>query len=136
MTLRTFIVEDDEHARSAVTRMLDHGLDFEIVGHSKTESEAVLWLLSNPRAWDLVLVDLLLARGNGLRVLAACRVRGATQKMVVLTAHATKEMGRRCLDLGANAVFDKATPISALLAYCAHQLEHKKASSERPIETI
>jgi DNA-binding NarL/FixJ family response regulator len=79
-----------------------------------------------------VVVDLLLAHGNGLRVLAACRVRNAAQKMVVLTAHSSKEMRRRCMDLGANAVFDKAMETEALLAYCAQLAKQKTDTVSRP----
>jgi DNA-binding NarL/FixJ family response regulator len=131
MSLRTFVVEDDADVRRAVVELLGNGLGCRIVGHAETESAAVLWLLSNPNDWDLVVVDLLLTSGNGLRVLAACRVRNPTQKMVVLTAHASGEMRRRCLDLGADAVFDKSTETDALHAYCALQLRNHQARTAR-----
>ena len=37
---------------------------------------------------------------------------------VVLTNFATSDVRRRCLELGADAVFDKSNQIDALIDYC------------------
>ncbi len=36
----------------------------------------------------------------------------------MLSNHATPEMRRRCLEYGADAVFDKSNEIDSLLIYC------------------
>jgi two-component system OmpR family response regulator len=118
MTLRTFLVEDDEHIRTVLSELMRTAADISIIGHATTEISAMTWLVSEPNEWDLAVIDLMLAQGSGLRVLSGCRVRQHRQKMVVLTNHATKEMRRRCADLGADAVFDKATETEQLLEYC------------------
>lgn len=123
MTLRTYVIEADQSFRLTLIEQLERHEGLRVVGHTSTEAAAVLWLLSNPNNWDLVVLDLLLAHSNGLRVLAACRVRSWSQRMVVLTDHATREITNRCQDLGASAVFDKSTEIKALLAYCRRQCE-------------
>ena len=53
--------------------------------------------------------------GSGLNILEACRLRRPTQKMVVLSNHATNDVRWRCAQLGADAVFDKSTEIEALV---------------------
>jgi len=118
MPLRTFLVEDDEHIRTVLSELMRTVADISIIGHATTEISAMTWLVSEPNEWDLAVIDLMLASGSGLRVLSGCRVRQHRQKMVVLTNHATKEMRRRCADLGADAVFDKATETEQLLEYC------------------
>lgn len=118
MTLRTFLVEDDEHIRTVLSELMRTVADISIIGHATTEISAMTWLVSEPNEWDLAVIDLMLAQGSGLRVLSGCRVRQHRQKMVVLTNHATREMRRRCADLGADAVFDKATETEQLLEYC------------------
>jgi two-component system, OmpR family, response regulator len=51
-------------------------------------------------------------------VLEACRGRGPAQRVVVLSNYATVDMRKRCLQLGADAVFDKSNEIDALVEYC------------------
>ena len=54
-------------------------------------------------------------------MLEACRARRPTQKMVVLSNHATNDVRWRCAQLGADAVFDKSTEIDALVDYCVRE---------------
>ena len=56
-----------------------------------------------------------------VRILQACRARKPSQKMVVLSNHATNDVRWRCQQLGADAVFDKSTEIDALVDYCVAQ---------------
>ena len=51
--------------------------------------------------------------------------RGGRPQHVVLSNYATPEMRERCLELGADGVFDKSTEIDALLSYCAGLAQHR-----------
>jgi two-component system, OmpR family, response regulator len=88
------------------------------VGWAETEQEARGWLSGHEAGWDLAIVDLFLKQGSGLGVLEACRSRGAGQRVVVLSNYATPDMRKRCMQLGADAVFDKSNEIDALVDYC------------------
>jgi two-component system, OmpR family, response regulator len=123
MPLRTYLVEDNPLYRDMLRAVLPARVHLQVLGVSDSEQEGVNWLLTHPKAWDLVLVDLVLRQGSGFRVLAACRVRSATQKIIVLTSHASREVRQRCLDLGADAVFDKASELDEMLAYCTQRGE-------------
>jgi len=68
--------------------------------------------------WDLAVVDLFLKSGSGLTILRACQTRGSHQHVVVLTNYPTSEMRRRCLELGADAVFDKSSELDAFFEHC------------------
>jgi DNA-binding NarL/FixJ family response regulator len=115
---RIFLVEDDERASAAIIDLLSDLDGMSVVACTASESDAVGWLMHNQLNWDLAIVDLALGAGSGLRVLSACRVRQPHQKMVVLSNQLTGQMRRRCKTLGADYVFDKASDIEALLAYC------------------
>lgn len=117
MPLSIFIIDDNDSLRTSLAAMLQDMPRTEVVGWSSGEVEALTWLVSNPDSWSVVVVDMFLRDGNGLGVLAGCRVRKAAQKLVVLTNYATPEMRRRCVGLGADAVFDKATELEALIKY-------------------
>ena len=121
MKIRTYLVEDNPTIRKNLINTLEELAPVETVGTSDTEEEGAAWLTDHDSQWDLAIVDLFLKSGSGLRVLEACRMRGAQQKMVVFTNYATREMRLRCAQLGVDAVFDKSTGIEDLLAYCVTQ---------------
>ena len=118
MDLRTYIVEDNATIRENLVGTLEELASITALGWAETENEAKSWLAGNEGQWDLAIVDLFLKQGSGLGVLEACRGRTATQRVVVLSNYATADMRKRCLQLGADAVFDKSNEIDALVEYC------------------
>ncbi len=118
MKLRTYIVEDNATIRENLVGTLEELACVEAVGFSATEDEGKAWLTTHWGQWDLAIVDLFLRQGSGLGVLAACRTRKPTQKMVVLSNYATPDVRMRCAQLGVDAVFDKSNEIDALVYYC------------------
>ena len=129
MTFRAYIVEDSPTIRENLIETLQELALIEPVGTADTEYEGKKWLAQNDAYWDLAIIDLFLKEGNGLNILAACRLRRPTQKMVVLSNHATTDVRWRCAQLGADAVFDKSTEIDDLVEYCVRErikveLEH------------
>jgi len=67
-----------------------------------------------------VIADIFLVDGSGLGVLRAGRQIGEkSMDIVVISNYATADMRRKCLDLGADRVFDKSREIDDLIAYCS-----------------
>jgi DNA-binding NarL/FixJ family response regulator len=124
--LKTYIVEDNPTIRENLIATLEELADVDAVGTSETENEGKLWLTEHWEEWNLAIVDLFLKQGSGLGVLAACRDRNPSQKVVVLSNYATADIRQRCAQLGVDAVFDKSNEIDALVDYC---LQQSRASS-------
>lgn len=118
LALCIFLAEDNPIIRANLTETVRDFVGEDVVGYATSEVEALTWLISRSEEWDLAILDLFLQRGNGLSVLSGCRVRRPSQKVVVLSNYATPDMRRRCIGLGADAVFDKSTELHALLDYC------------------
>lgn len=118
MELRTYIVEDNATIRENLIGTLEELASIQALGWAETESEAKGWLAQHQSQWDLAIVDLFLRQGSGLGVLEACRGRTRGQRLVVLSNYATADMRKRCMQLGADAVFDKSNEIDALVDYC------------------
>ena len=118
MKFRAYIVEDSPTIRENLIETLQELALVEPVGSADTENEGKRWLAQNDAYWDLAIIDLFLKEGSGLNILEACRLRRPSQKMVVLSNHATSDVRWRCAQLGADAVFDKSTEIDALVDYC------------------
>jgi two-component system, OmpR family, response regulator len=116
--LRTYIVEDNATIRENLVGALEELASIESLGWAETETEARGWLGRYGQGWELMIVDLFLKEGSGLGVLEACQARAQGQRVVVLSNYATVDMRKRCLQLGADAVFDKSNEIDALVDYC------------------
>ena len=121
MRLKTYLVEDNATIRENLIATLQELAMIDIVGTADSEDEAKAWLLANPHNWDLAILDLFLKQGSGLGVLAACKDRKSSRKVVVLSNYATVEIRQRCLNLGVDAVFDKSNEIDGLVEFCRAQ---------------
>ena len=121
MRLKTYLVEDNPTIRDNLIATLEELADIDSVGTSDSENEAKAWLQDNTDEWDLAILDLFLKQGSGLGVLAACRDRKPSQKVVVLSNYATADIRQRCAQLGVDAVFDKSNEIDALVEFCLQQ---------------
>ena len=118
--LKAFIVEDSPVIRENLTAALEELAPVLVVGTAEDEPSAVSWLTaSGAQGCDLVIIDIFLKRGSGLGVLRAASDLKRPMSLVVLSNYATPDMRRKCLDLGADRVFDKSNEIDSLVLYCA-----------------
>ena len=118
LRLKTYLVEDSPVIRESLIATLEELSPVEIVGTAEDEATAVHWLAAPGHPVDLVIVDIFLKSGSGLGVLRAAHGPPHHHALVVLSNYATEEMRRKCLELGADRVFDKSNEIDALIAYC------------------
>jgi DNA-binding NarL/FixJ family response regulator len=128
--LKAFIVEDSAVIRENLVAALEEMAPLEVVGTAEDETSAVRWLtdLSNP--CDLVVVDIFLKSGSGLGVLKSVGQARKGTKLVVLSNYATPDMRRKCLELGADRVFDKSNEIDALILYCCRIADGGSGNTE------
>jgi len=115
--LKCFVVEDSVVIRQNLVATLQELLPLECVGYAEDEATALVWLRQSAPA-DLLIIDIFLKSGSGLEVLRQARPARPAAKLVVLTNYATAEMRKRCLQLGADRVFDKSAELEELIAYC------------------
>ncbi len=121
--LKAFIVEDSPVIRENLVAALEELAPIDVIGTAEDEPEAVGWLLKPENVCDLVVVDIFLKSGSGLGVLKAAAGSVKGTKLVVLSNYATLDMRRKCLELGADRVFDKSNEIDALILYCCRLAE-------------
>ena len=115
-SLTAFIVEDSPVIRENLVAALEEMAPIQVVGTAEDEASALRWLGEN--ACDLAIVDIFLKSGSGLGVLKTASLSARPIKLVVLSNYATPDMRRKCLELGADRVFDKSNEIDALILYC------------------
>lgn len=133
--LKTYIVEDSPVIRESLVALLEESVPVTVVGTAEDELTALNWMGDHQRPddCDLVIVDIYLKGGSGLGVLKAGAGVYKPAKWVVFSNHATPEMRNRCLELGADCVFDKSNEIDELLLYCNRLASVDEVADERVI---
>ena len=113
------MVEDSALVRSRLIPMLAAFSGVRVVACAESEGEALAWLRRN--RCDLVLLDVALRGGSGLRLLDALDAPGAggdaAPLRVVLTNAASDAVRRHCAAHGAAAVFDKSVQLDELFDF-------------------
>ncbi len=117
--LRVYLVEDSPIIRANLIETLEELAPIDVVGSAESEEEALDWIDAHGHGWDMLIIDMFLKSGSGLSVLRHCQDRGPARKAVVFSNYATPDLKQRCLELGADAVYDKSNEIDALIDYCA-----------------
>jgi DNA-binding NarL/FixJ family response regulator len=116
--VRTFLVEDSSVVRENLIAALEENAPVTIIGVAEDEPSAIAWLTGHEGACDLVIVDIFLRAGTGIGVLKGIGAVTETMRRVVLSNHATADIRSKCLELGANEVFDKSNQLDDMLLYC------------------
>lgn len=112
--MRLLIVEDEDDLADALSRLLaDAGFSCDIA----RDGEEGLSLALEP-GYDLVLLDLMLPRLQGDRVLAELRARGSDLPVLVLTARDAVVDRVRLLDAGADDYLTKPFEPAELVSRC------------------
>jgi DNA-binding NarL/FixJ family response regulator len=116
--LKTYIVEDSPRIRESLIAALEELASVKTVGVAEDEATAVRYLSQPGLQLDLVIVDVFLKSGSGLGLLRAVSESPKRYRLVVLSNFASQDIRRKCLELGADQVFDKSNEIDALIDYC------------------
>lgn len=107
MALRVFIIEDNPLTLEQLRDLLD-GIDgISVIGSAGTQHQALAWLEHHAAECDAMVLDVMLASGSGLGVLATFDVRKHGLACVVFTNYHHESFVRRCHALGAAEVVDK-----------------------------
>ena len=110
--MQILVVEDETKVANALREGLESE-HYEVVLASTGEEG---FFLVNAKAFDLVVLDLMLPGRNGLEILATLRKRGLSTPVLVLTARDAIEDRVRGLDTGADDYLVKPFAFPELLA--------------------
>ena len=116
--LKTYIVEDSQVIRESLIATLEELAPVRVVGTAESEAAATQWLAKTDQRLDLIILDIFLKSGSGLGILRMLRELPGQRIVVMLSNYATADIRRKCLELGANRVFDKSNEIDGLMDFC------------------
>jgi DNA-binding NarL/FixJ family response regulator len=110
------IIEDSAEMRMRLFEALSEIPGAKVVGWADGEDDAIA--TCRRLRPQFVVLDLKLAQGSGLAVLAALKRNGGGPVVAVLTNYPQPQYRARCAELGADHFFDKADGLDALLEVC------------------
>lgn len=119
MPLAVFVVEDNAELQESLVGTLEELTCVKVVAGATTEEAASRWIAGHSD-WDILLVDLFLKGGSGMRLVQQVQRARPDQKIIVFSNYVNASVRKRCAQLGVDAVFDKSTEIDALVDYCSH----------------
>ena len=119
MQLAVFVVEDNPEIHENLVEALEELTCVKVVGGTATEEGALQWIAAQNH-WDMLIVDLFLKGGSGMRLMQHVQRSRPEQKIIVFSNYVNASVRKRCAQLGVDAVFDKSTEIDALVDYCSH----------------
>ena len=120
--LKVFILDDSREVSKRLVNMLLELDDVEIVGQAKSSEKAKEMIQElNPHA---VILDSRLPDENGIEVLKEIKKFNTDMKVIIFSNHSFPQYREKCLTLGADFYFDKATEFEKVprtIAQWAHE---------------
>lgn len=111
----TILIVDDNHGvRDALTRILQKGPEFRVVGEAVDGSEALE--LARSLSPDVVLMDLAMPRVDGLEATRRIKVERPETKIIILTRYPEDAYRKAAAQSGADAFLPKGIRLVELLA--------------------
>ena len=108
MTISVLLVDDHELIRQGLRRSFERDGDFEVIGEAGSAADAERLLrITHP---DVVVLDVRLPDGSGLKLAASSRERYPELGIVILTMYAGDEQLFAALEAGASAFVPKNAP--------------------------
>ena len=114
-----FLVEDSSLIRERLVQMLEAIPAVKVVGHVETPTEAIEQItLGQP---NVVILDIKLKGGSGIKVLQAVKQHMPAIIVVMLTNYSTPQFRSRCMQAGADYFLDKTHEFQNIAAILAQQ---------------
>lgn len=122
--MKLMIVDDSEVISKRLKELLEDIEGLEIGALVEDGIEAItMFAKTNP---DIVILDLMIPRLNGLDVLRSIRAKGNPATIIILTNYDQTYFRDRCAELGANYFLDKSADFEKVYKICKNIVHPNK----------
>ena len=111
--MKVFVVEDSQAVRERLVEMIREIEDVNVVGEAATQDAAVSGILATRP--DVAILDISLAEGNGIEVLARVKRQLPALRGIMLTNYATPQHAKASADAGAEYFLDKSSEFEKIV---------------------
>jgi len=106
-TMKILIADDSPIVRERLKNILSEFPEVEIAGQAKSTPEAIESI--NMMKPDVVILDIRMPGGSGIEVLQSIKKDRPDIKVIMFTNYPYPQYRKKCMDLGADFFFAKAT---------------------------
>jgi len=115
---RILLAEDNPVNQKLASMMLKKaGHEVQVAANGQ---DAVTQFISSPESFDLIFMDIQMPEMDGLEATKEIRAKGFTIPIIAMTAHATKEFQKKCLEVGMNDYTAKPIKKAIILEKLLH----------------
>ena len=122
LPMKVLLVEDSVLIRDALIEILSGAKNLTVDGIAATQNNALALL--DTQQFDMLLLDIELAEGNGFEVIKHTQKAGypfKTPVLIMLTNHANPQYRRLAKDLGVKYFFDKSLDFDLAIETIEHE---------------
>lgn len=112
--IKLALVDDNVELTNMIKEYFSSRANIEVVNITHDGDEGFKYIKQNQNAFDVVLLDLIMPKKDGLYVLEEMQKHHINKKVIVLTSYNTQEMIRRVSELGVNYFILKPFELSEL----------------------
>ena len=111
--MKVYVVEDSQAVRERLVEMIRDIKDVDVVGEAASEEAAVSGILATSP--DVAILDISLAEGSGIEVLARVKRQLPGLKGIMLTNYASPQHVKASADAGAEYFLDKSSEFEKIV---------------------
>lgn len=106
------IADDSTVVRERLVTLLSECPNLEVVGEAKNAAEAIEGI--HDQHPDVVILDVRMPGGGGIRVLQEAKRTYPDLKIIMLTNYPYSQFRKKCFEAGADFFFDKSSELESL----------------------
>lgn len=111
---KLLIIDDNENLVEMIKEYFNEVPNIEVVFSAKDGSEGIRLIDANQKNFDLIILDLIMPKKDGIAVLEHLNKNKIDKKVIVLTSYNTQDIIRKVSELGANYLMLKPFELSDL----------------------
>ena len=111
---RLLVIDDNKELVSMITEYFSKHAEIEVVMEAHDGAEGLELIESKKGAYDVIILDLIMPKKDGISVLETMKKKNINEKVIVLTSYNTPDMIRKVSELGVNYYILKPFELSEL----------------------
>ena len=123
--IRVFMVYDNKNIINEVKQYFSSHVSIEVVGVSYDGEDALEKISSNYKNIDLVIMDLIIPKMDGLKVLEELKKKNIIIKSIITTSMNSVEVINKCMEIGVNYYLLKPYMVEALEGHITSIMSNK-----------